>query len=72
MPGSPAREQTLGRERDALLVRVAELGPAVLEDPDLDAVHTELHRLIGSLERYRQRLNDLVYDSVSLEIGGSE
>lgn len=67
-----AREQTLYRERDALMARLTELGPAVLESPDLDTVCDELIRLVGSLERYRQRLNDLVYDSVSLEIGGSE
>lgn len=67
-----AREQTLRRERDALASRLSALGPQVLESPDLDAVYAELLRLIGALERYRQKLNDLVYDSVSLEIGGSE
>lgn len=67
-----AREQTLHRERDGLVRRITEVGPHVLESPDLDAVCGELHRLVGALERYRQRLNDLVYDSVSLEIGGSE
>jgi hypothetical protein len=67
-----AREQILHRERDTLVHRIADLGPKVLESPDLDGVCAELHRLVGALERYRQRLNDLVYDSVSLEIGGSE
>jgi hypothetical protein len=67
-----AREQTLHRERDGLVRRIADLGPQVLESTDLDQVCAELTRLVGALERYRQRLNDLVYDSVSLEIGGSE
>jgi hypothetical protein len=67
-----AREQILHRERDTLVHRITDIGPQVLESPDLDAVCAELHRLVGSLQRYRQRLNDLVYDSVSLEIGGSE
>lgn len=67
-----AREQTLHRERDGLVRRIADLGPLVLESPDVEAVCAELHRLVGALERYRQRLNDLVYDSVALEIGGSE
>lgn len=67
-----AREQTLHRERDGLARRIAALGPAVLESPDVDEVCADLQRLISALERYRQRLNDLVYDSVSLEIGGSE
>lgn len=67
-----AREQTLSRERDGLVERLYRLGPVVLESPDLDLVTDELHRLVQALEHYRQRLNDLVYDSVSLELGGSE
>jgi len=66
------RELTLHRERNALLQRLTELGPAVLESPDVEAVRAELSKLVAALERYRQRLNDLVYDSVSLELGGSE
>jgi hypothetical protein len=67
-----SRELTLHRERDALIRRLTELGPAVLESADVEPVRAELVKLVGSLERYRQRLNDLVYDSVSLELGGSE
>jgi hypothetical protein len=67
-----AREMSLHRERDGLLRRLAALGPEVLEAPDVESVRAELHRLVGDLERHRQRLNDLVYDSVSLELGGSE
>ena len=48
------------------------LGPAVLESEDVESVRDELLRLVTALERYRQKLNDLVYDSVSLELGGSE
>ena len=67
-----SRELTLHRERDTLLRRLGELGPEVLAADDLDTVRGELVKLVGALERYRQRLNDLVYDSVSLELGGSE
>jgi hypothetical protein len=67
-----SRELTLHRERDSLVRRLTELGPAVLESDDVEAVRAELTKLVASLERYRQRLNDLVYDSVSLELGGSE
>jgi hypothetical protein len=66
------RELQLHRERAALLQRLTDLGPAVLESPDTEGVRNELTKLVTSLERYRQRLNDLVYDSVSLELGGSE
>jgi hypothetical protein len=67
-----ARELTLHRGRAALLRRLSALGPQVLEEPDLETVHADLVRLVGDLERHRQHLNDLVYDSVSLELGGSE
>jgi hypothetical protein len=67
-----ARELSLQRERAGLLRRLTELGPQVLEVPDVETVRGDLHRLVNDLERHRQHLNDLVYDSVSLELGGSE
>ena len=67
-----SREVSLHRERAALLSQLATLGPAVLEDSDLEAVRDELTRLVSALERYKQRVNDLLYDSVCLELGGSE
>jgi hypothetical protein len=67
-----ARELGLHRDRNALLGRLAALGPRVLEDPDVEQVRVELQRLVADLERHRQKRNDLVYDSVSLELGGSE
>jgi hypothetical protein len=67
-----ARERTLRQDRDALLRRLTALGPLVLEAPDVETVRRDLLRLVVDLEHHRQRLNDLVYDSVSLELGGSE
>ena len=67
-----AREISLARERDALLRRLATLGALVLEAPDVEHVRAQLHRLLSDLEHHRQRLNDLVYDSVSLELGGEQ
>ena len=67
-----ARELNLQRERTSLLRRLSELGPRVLEEPDVECVRSDLQRLVSDLERHRQRLNDLVYDSVTLELGGSE
>ncbi len=67
-----AREITLHRERNNLLRRLSTLGPEVLENDDLERVRTELQQLVAALQHYRQRVNDLVYDSVSLELGGSE
>lgn len=67
-----AREVSLHRERTLLLHRLGLLGSRVLEEPDVETVRGDLQRLVTDLERHRQRLNDLVYDSVSLELGGSE
>ena len=39
---------------------------------DVDRVATELDRLVTDLEHHTQRLHDLAYDDVELEIGGSE
>jgi hypothetical protein len=67
-----ARQIMLSRERDLLLRRLAALGPQVLESADVEPVRRQLLRLVGDLERHRQKLNDLAYDTVSLELGGSE
>ncbi len=67
-----ARTGSLLRERSSLLARLSALGPAVLESPDVDAVHRELDRLLVDLGRHAQRLHDLAYDEVELELGGSE
>lgn len=67
-----AREMSLQRERVSLLARVSSLGPQVLDAADVEPVRRELLRLVADLEHHRQRLNDLVYDAVSLELGGSE
>lgn len=67
-----ARQGGLLRERNALLHRISSLGPAVLEHPDVDRVRAELHRLLVDITHHRQRLHDLAYDEVELELGGSE
>ncbi len=67
-----AREIGLLRERNALLGRLSALGPQVLENPDVDAVRTDLHRLLVDVSHHVQRVNDLAYDEVELELGGSE
>ena len=67
-----AREMSLQRERAELLQELAQVGPMVLHHADVGEVHAELCRLLSRLERYRQRVHDLVYDNVALELGGSE
>jgi len=67
-----AREGGLLRERNALLVRIGQLGSLVLEHPDADAVRIELRRLVADTSHHVQRGHDLAYDEVELELGGSE
>ena len=48
------------------------LASGVLDKLDTERIVGELRRLVTDLEHHIQRLHDLVYDSVSLELGGSE
>jgi hypothetical protein len=67
-----AREGTSNRNRRQLQARVSVLAAGVLERLDAEVIISELRRLQTDLEHYVQRVHDLVYDSVSLELGGSE
>ena len=67
-----ARGGSAFRERNALLARLSTLGPEILETPDVEATRLELKRLLVDIQRHVQRLNDLAYDEVELELGGSE
>ena len=67
-----SREIHLQNERRLLLRRLVELGPRVLDAPDIEEVRSDLHRLLADIDRHRQRLHDLVYDEVEIEFGGSE
>lgn len=67
-----ARRVASLRERNCLLVRVGELGKAVLETGDVERVRSDLLRLVADVNRHVQRLHDLAYDEVELELGGSE
>ena len=67
-----ARDVRSARERRALLARLGELAPEVLESEDVEGVRRRLRRLIVDIEHHRQRVHDLAYDRVELEIGGSE
>ena len=67
-----ARGGSAFRERNALLSRLSTLGPQILETPDVEATRLELKRLVMDVQRHVQRVNDLAYDEVELELGGSE
>ena len=67
-----ARGGAAFRERNALLSRLSALSAQVLETPDVEATRLELKRLVVDVNRHMQRLNDIAYDEVEMEIGGSE
>jgi hypothetical protein len=67
-----ARSGTTDRERIQLLGRISALSTGILDRLDTDRVAIEIRRLLNDIEHHRQHLHDLVYDSVALEIGGSE
>jgi len=67
-----ARGGNVLRERNALVHRLSSLGPDVLDSPEVDLVRAEIKRLIADVAHYLQRVHDLAYDAVELELGGSE
>lgn len=67
-----ARGGALRRERMALLTRLGQLGRQVLEEEQLDEVREPLRRLVQDIDHHLQRVSDLAYDEVGMEIGGSE
>lgn len=58
------------RERGVLMSRLSVLADAALTAPDPEALRQDMRRLIGDIGRHVQRLNDLAYDDVELELGG--
>ena len=67
-----ARSGATERERRQLLARVSSVASGLLDRLESDRIASEVRRLLNDIEHYRQRVHDLVYDSVALEIGGSE
>jgi hypothetical protein len=67
-----ARASRMLRERDELITRLNALAAQVLVDPEIDDVSDRLSRLLADIARHHQRVDDLAWDDVELEIGGSE
>jgi hypothetical protein len=67
-----ARATRALRERDELLARLNGLTAQVMAAEDPQDVADRLHRLLVDIDHHHQRVHDLAYDDVELEIGGSE
>jgi hypothetical protein len=67
-----ARSGAIMRERTALLARMSTLDSGIGETEDVEHLRGDLKRLLTDVHRHLQRLSDLAYDDVELELGGSE
>ena len=67
-----ARGGAAFRERNALLARLGDLGTRVLEDKDVDVVRAEVGRMVTDVSHHVQKINDIAYDEVEMELGGEE
>lgn len=71
-----ARVSHLERERTRLLARLTVLGTllsdGLSDGTELESVRDRFHRLLLDVRHHHQRLNDLAYDALALDVGGSE
>jgi hypothetical protein len=67
-----ARGSVTEKDRRQWIDRVSALTPRLSARSEPDTSYADTRRLAADLEHYRQRLHDLVYDSVGIELGGSE
>ena len=65
-----ARAEHADRDRCALLERISSMTKRISESALTSGTLTELRRLAHDLTRYQQRVHDLDYDAVELELGG--
>lgn len=65
-----ARASATDRTRRQIMERISVV--LAKDFPDVDAAHLIGSRMLHDLEHFAQRVSDLNYDSVEMEIGGSE
>lgn len=66
------RVDATDRRTVQLRARTGVVAAGVLDRLDAPSIEREVRRLLRDLEHLLQRDHDLVYDSVSLDLGGSE
>lgn len=67
-----ARAGHLHRERNRLIARISVLAGMVAESADVEPLRQSLLRIAQDVQHHAQRVSDLVYDAVAMEVGGSE
>jgi hypothetical protein len=71
-PWLQPRRDRLRRERTQLRSRTSLLAGTICETLELEQARRSLARLVQDLQHYQQRVNDLAYDAVDMDVGGSE
>src|SRR3954467_7020757 len=67
-----ARAGHLHRERNRLIARVSVLAGMVSDSTDIEPLRQALLRVAQDVQHHAQRVSDLMYDAVAMEVGGSE
>jgi len=67
-----ARAGHLHRERMRLHARLTAIGGLISEASAVDPLRQELLRLLGDIQHHHQRVNDLAWDALAMDVGGSE
>jgi hypothetical protein len=67
-----ARVGHLDRERNRLLTRLTVLATMLGESSEIESVRDSFNRLVLDVRHHHQRVNDLTYDALALDVGGSE
>ena len=71
-PEVAARSLATYLQRQNLMARIGALGPRITSSVEVDTVAEDVRRLVSDLVHHVQRVNDLAWDAVELELGGSE
>jgi hypothetical protein len=66
------RARTLNDERRNLVTQLSALGAQLAQVSDVEPIRAELQRLVNKLQHHSRKMTDYAYDTVSLELGGSE
>ena len=67
-----ARARHLHHERNRLRRRLEGLGASLVEATSVEVLRHDLVRLLQDIQHHHQRVNDLAYDAVARDVGGSE
>lgn len=65
-----AKATSTDRTRRQIMARISVV--LAKDFPDVETAHMIGTRMLHDLEHFQQRVSDLTYDSVAMEIGGSE